>query len=606
MRPGFPTSLLRTTQAYSIESQTFFTYAAANGAPVSEARKPAYDRVIRALVYCGVFSTRDGFKLYAAADAAVAKQNLIQNAYHSTEVGSPTFTADAGFVGAAGNSKRLQTGFNPLTASSPKFTRNNNSLGAWKRTHVSNDPGGLAGLYPDTNLLAYNIAGASNGKFFWRAQVGDVTNNIATNTGLFSATRNAASGASAARGGLSGIPLIGNPGASTAFTAGKTIEFCNDGISRDDGTACQIAAGHWGSATTTADERNIYAIVRNYLNEIAGTPDVFKLGFTSTVVEDGVSNIAPGGDRLLDGRVFTAYSKGITGESDQKIVYRTSSDNGKTWSAEADVALPTTGWYYGDCRVRVSPTGKILINVAMQLNGPTFGSSVSHIISGTVAGDLSISFSAPYVLTSTASSPYCSGPIVCLADGRFMLPYYVWYTSDTNKGVRVQFSSDDGATWGNETTVLVNGDGVASGFEYTEACFIQRASGVVRTTDKGYWVVRSNNNGVTWTKDATRIYTEAQALESNIPVLALLPSGRIFMLSRFIGTKDAYETHYTYSDDGGLTWATRTPYYVTGTVSYGLNLQNQGWYDATTGTVIVIVGLGAWANGRIIFQQFEF
>lgn len=80
-------------------------------------------------------SDLDIFYMLAAADSQAARQNWIADAYHATAVNSPSFVADRGYTGN-GSTSYLDTGFNPTTASSPKYTLNDASMGIFCRTNV--------------------------------------------------------------------------------------------------------------------------------------------------------------------------------------------------------------------------------------------------------------------------------------------------------------------------------------------------------------------------------------------------------------------------------------------------------------------------------------
>lgn len=106
--------------------------------PPTEARKILIDNVILALKAAGAWTKLDAFYLMAAADNQAARRNWIQDAYNLTAVSGPTFVADRGYTGD-GLTSYLDSGFNPTTAPSPKFTLDSASVGAWVRTDVSED-----------------------------------------------------------------------------------------------------------------------------------------------------------------------------------------------------------------------------------------------------------------------------------------------------------------------------------------------------------------------------------------------------------------------------------------------------------------------------------
>ena len=82
--------------------------------------------LIDGLVADGVWAKLDALYVLAQQNATDARLNLVGTNY--TLTGTPTFTAYQGFTGGTGF---LDTGFNPATATSPNFIRNNASMSVW-------------------------------------------------------------------------------------------------------------------------------------------------------------------------------------------------------------------------------------------------------------------------------------------------------------------------------------------------------------------------------------------------------------------------------------------------------------------------------------------
>jgi hypothetical protein len=70
---------------------------------------------------------------------ANALLNLPGATYNLTAINSPTFTADRGYTGAS--TKDLDTGFNPTTAGSPHYLRNDGMAGVWSLASAQNSGG---------------------------------------------------------------------------------------------------------------------------------------------------------------------------------------------------------------------------------------------------------------------------------------------------------------------------------------------------------------------------------------------------------------------------------------------------------------------------------
>ncbi len=111
----------------------------------SAPQRARYDKLFRALVTAGVYSKLDALYVTKAEHSATALTNLIQASYGGTLAGAanPTFTADLGFTGTA--TGYIDTGFNPTTAVSPKFTRNNACIFAWSMSQQTSLTGAIFG-----------------------------------------------------------------------------------------------------------------------------------------------------------------------------------------------------------------------------------------------------------------------------------------------------------------------------------------------------------------------------------------------------------------------------------------------------------------------------
>lgn len=126
----------------------------------STAEKARYDTLLRALVTSGVYAKLDALHiLKCVTSAANGLQNVIQDAYNCTIGGSPTWTSDQGYK-CNSTGDFLNTGFNPVTAVSPKFTQNDSCIGAWslypKITlgSIMGQTGGSGWIYIAPRLLA--------------------------------------------------------------------------------------------------------------------------------------------------------------------------------------------------------------------------------------------------------------------------------------------------------------------------------------------------------------------------------------------------------------------------------------------------------------------
>lgn len=576
--------------SYSAESLAFFARLSTQP---SAARKAIYARLIDALIYAGVWAKLDALYILAASDAATARTNLKSSSYGLTSVGSPTFEADGGYNGDNTNNVYLETGFDP-TVGTNNFTRNSASLFAYKNTNPSPDNGMIICVQDDSGYIQpYR----PDGFFYFNVTGGANQNgNLASNAGLFAGSRIASNEAISY---VSGIPLLVNKGgASSAPVVGKTVRILAD--QPNYGSTSQVAAAGCGGGLTAADNRNLYAAIQKYLSSIASQE--FLLSFSSDVVNDNLGNYTPGFGRLTDGRLLCVYCVG-TNQTNGKIVGKTSADNGKTWSASFDIAIPPAGQTYTDTSITVTGASTIIITFMQEPND--FSTNSVKIIRGMVAGDLSFTWSAPITVVGTnlATSSY----VLRLANDSLMLGLYHYPGTPSTS---VVFSTDDGLTWGGEVTVTA---AQAAGDTFTESNFIQLGSGTIvgiirndnltTPTRTGYWRTVSTNNGASWSVP-TQVIGQVVAQAPSRPAPVLMPDGKIFLLTRFTNALDNNRTGYTWSTDEGLTWATVSIYYTIGNYSYGQHISAQGFYDTVTSTIMYALGQGSFSLAQVNFQQF--
>jgi len=199
----------------------------------------------------------------------------------------------------------------------------------------------------------------------------------------------------------------------------------------------------------------------------------------------------------LSNKIFQIYREGAGHIStDGKIVMRTSTDGGKTFSARSIIYQDVVGI---DCRNiagGVTPSGRIVV-FFLKFNGtvPTYYSQ------GTIYSDDDGVTWSNYVIQTVPSgssgySPY--GNMIAIADGKLALPYYI-EKLDGTQATYLKFSIDNGATWGNDVLVasdLTNGYNEAS-YAYLDGGVILCVSRRVDTLLLSQLI--STDNGQTWT-----------------------------------------------------------------------------------------------------------
>jgi hypothetical protein len=208
------------------------------------------DRLIARRIASGSHARTDALHNLAMQDEQAASLNWIADAYNLTLGGSPTFTAYRGYT-PNGTSTYLDTGFNPTTASSPKFTLNSAHMFAWHLTAVD--------ASFDVGNTTARITKPGTASVFTRPN--NVTNltasgTYATHKGWVRSASNAAS------------IYIAGASAGTTTAASTALTNFNFGIGRTSATefgASQVAIIHFGSALTDDMIASDYRAFRDYL-----------------------------------------------------------------------------------------------------------------------------------------------------------------------------------------------------------------------------------------------------------------------------------------------------------------------------------------------------
>ena len=113
--------------------------------------------LIDGLVADGVWAKLDALYVLAQQNQTDARLNLISASYPLASGGS-TFTTLVGFHGF---SPGMNSGFNPSTAPSPKYTLNSASISGWTYIEIPNNDGFLIGMVVNQTGIFDNYSGAS-------------------------------------------------------------------------------------------------------------------------------------------------------------------------------------------------------------------------------------------------------------------------------------------------------------------------------------------------------------------------------------------------------------------------------------------------------------
>jgi Bacterial Ig-like domain len=240
--------------------------AAAFTTPPTTARKNLIDACVVSLKSAGVWAKLDALYAFAAADSQAAKINWVNpGTFNCTEVNAPTFTADQGFTGAS--TKYLDTGFNPTTASSPKYVQDSASVFGWSLTDIDLTSGPLIGnaastlyMLPRQANTAYLTLNNAFSAFVYFAN--------AAATGFLSGVRDSSSTLKFYKNGAAQT-TTSNPGSfSSAALSNGNHFFLRQGTNYWTG---QIAAGGFGQQLSAADNTALYNALRTYLTGV-GVP----------------------------------------------------------------------------------------------------------------------------------------------------------------------------------------------------------------------------------------------------------------------------------------------------------------------------------------------
>jgi len=208
----------------------------------------------------GKWATDDALWLHASHSSQAALVNLKGNAaYDCVPVNGPTFRQYGGYF-PDGSTSYLSTGFNPATATTPNFVRDNGSL--WIRSNTDNSAtGSLAGMF---NSNGTTINPRNGGSANYRVNcTGAVSLAVTTAVGMFVANR---TGASATQLYQDGVSLGTGTQASLAPINGM---FRLGAISDTSLRACEFSAGGIGAGMADATQAAACAAALNaYLNAL--------------------------------------------------------------------------------------------------------------------------------------------------------------------------------------------------------------------------------------------------------------------------------------------------------------------------------------------------
>lgn len=231
--------------------------------PPSDTRRTLINGVFAAGERDGWLAKLDALYLLAANDSQAAKLNWISSSYNLTETAAPAFTADKGFVGN-GTSQRLDTTFNPTTASAPKFVQNSNHLGIWSLADLANAGGQSNDAGSDNSRMgrpASSTDGRMNGRPGSTGTLGPMIVGAYPGHSMYSRT-----GSATWRGYAQGEDVAGGVDASAAAQNATLKLLFTDGVGYG---VNPLAAAHFGAALTAAEVVSLRNALTTYLTGIS-------------------------------------------------------------------------------------------------------------------------------------------------------------------------------------------------------------------------------------------------------------------------------------------------------------------------------------------------
>lgn len=229
---------------------------------LSNTVKTNIDTFICGGVSDGWWAKLDLIYYLGAPDSTTALLNMVGNTFNGTANGSPTFTACSGFTGTEGSSTvYIDTGFNPTTASSPKFTQNSAHISGWNLTNATSDRP-IIGISATggTTLASQIYPKFSDGNSYMRINDGTPSGGTASPgpVGFFISNR---SGASATQGYFNGSSFI-TPNVASGGSANVNFAVLgtNDVVNGHAalGSGDKVALVSIGSSLSAGDATNFY------------------------------------------------------------------------------------------------------------------------------------------------------------------------------------------------------------------------------------------------------------------------------------------------------------------------------------------------------------
>lgn len=238
-------------------------YFAAMSVQPDATRKGHLNTLIAGLKADGIWTKLDWLAICAAHDEQAGRVNAVNPAQVATAPVAPTFTTDRGFTGN-GTTQYLDSGWNPVTAGSPKFVQNDAHMGVWCGTDATAFNYCDVGYYgrsmvvarSGTNLSTYpNAAGGATAALSPATSVG---HSLWTRRGAASVEMYKAGASIGTSTIASAAPLSANFFICAGSSGGAPAGF----------SPRRIQAVHWGSQLSGSEAAALYGRLAAYMTAV--------------------------------------------------------------------------------------------------------------------------------------------------------------------------------------------------------------------------------------------------------------------------------------------------------------------------------------------------
>ena len=361
-------------------------------------------------------------------------------------------------------------------------------------------------------------------------------------------------------GGASSQPVGGSGEATPGTSDGAAREdhvHAHDDLSDHPDETHHHASSTKLTPTGTVESTN----VQDAIAELAGPSTDLTMGTTATVTTTGTPAFlnVPGIAKLDADHLLLVYRQGTdhATTTDGKIVYKIGtigSDYSVTWGSQADVYDDASL----DCRdseVTVLSDGTPIVSFFTWNGATTYDIKT---VTGSWNGS-TVTWGTPVSVGTSFTAEACTAKVVELWNGDLLLPVYG--NNGGNHTAATVKSTDGGATWGSQTTIVTGT--VGTGDNWTEPYMILLADGrlhclVREDTDDRIYRTLSSDGGATWSTPTDEFPANAR------PAHIQVQSGGLLYVSRADGQGD---TVYRESSDYGETWTDETVVDATGTMN---------------------------------------